>query len=146
MSLHKDFGVTHGEIVEVMRKAGYFGFGKAQLSQAENGERTGVCIMPSGMKALSACWPEYAGKLPGAPAAKKNRDKNRKLGVRFTFRTTEDFARRMETLRHKMGFATRQEFFAYAMKEYVANAEADIRRKEQSEITCIKENENETHT
>lgn len=143
MSLHKDFGIAHGDVTEVMRHAGFPGFNKSTLSLAENGNRTGLRLMPEGFEAVSARWPEYARKLPGSPA-KKNRDANRTLGVRFTFRTTEDFARRVEALRHKMGFATRQEFFAYAMKEYVANAEADIRRKEQSEITWIKENVNES--
>lgn len=143
MSLHGDFGISYGDVTEVMHNAGFPGFKKATLSLAENGHRTGVRLMPEGHAAVAARWPAYAAKLPGAPA-KANRDKNRKLQHRFTFRTTEGFARRLDAVRKKMGFATMQEFLAHAMKDYVEKAEADIRRKERNDITWVKENVNES--
>lgn len=148
-----DNGITVFQIMRRVSAAGYHGYSRPVHSAVENGDKTGVMLCPDAAKAIKDGFPGYYKTLPFVEKP-KNRDSNRKLKNRFCFRTSDEFAQRMQKAKEALCYSTTQDFILFALDMFMKGIEkaapdagtskAANNRAVTESITWIKENVNES--
>lgn len=148
-----DNGISVLKIKRCVAAAGYHGYSRPIHSAVENGAKTGVTLCSDAAKAVKAKFPEYYATLPFVEKPKK-RDSNRKLKNRFCFRTSDEFAQRMQKAKEALCYSTTQDFILFALDMFMQGIEkaapdagtskAANNRAVVESITWIKENVNES--
>lgn len=139
------------KILRCVAAAGYHGYDRKVHSAVENGDKTGVMPCPVAAKAIKAKFPGYYETLPFSKTSKSSG--NRKLKNRFYFRTSDEFAARMEKAKEALCYSTTQDFVLFALDTFMQGIEkaasdavtskAANKRAVSESITWIKEEVNE---
>lgn len=140
------------KILRCVAAAGYHGYDRKVHSAVENGDKTGVMPCPVAAKAIKAKFPGYYATLPFSKPSKASGG-NRKLKNRFYFRTSDEFAARMEKAKEALCYSTTQDFVLFALDTFMQSIEkaasdagtskAASKRTVNESITWIKETVNE---
>lgn len=130
MSLHKYFGISAGDLIEEVHKAGFKSFNKVGLSFAENGEVHGLRLMPKAYDAVAEKHPKYAAALPGSPDKTGSPDKKRRADHRsegraaqITIRMSEELYKRLEAAMKRKGIGTMQDLIMHAILQFLEREE-----------------------
>ena len=119
--------ITARDVIKIVNAAGYPGYGRPIHSMVENGDNTGICLMPDAMEAVRERYPEYAKILQVSvgtqKAAKARKADNRKLGCRFCFRASEAFKTRLEAAKDALSYSTMQDFLIFALDNFMRDIE-----------------------
>lgn len=148
-----DHGITVHDIMVCGKEAGFERVTRPVVSGFENGDKSGSIPCPALAKRIKAKYPGYYATLPFAEKPKK-RESNRKLKNRFCFRTSDEFAQRMQKAKEALCYSTTQDFILFALDMFMQGIEkaasdagtskAANNRAVVESITWIKENVNES--
>ena len=148
-----EHGITVHDIMVCGKESGFERVTRPVVSSIENGDKTGVMPCPVAAKAIKAKFPGYYATLPFVKETKRS-DVNRKLKNRFYFRTSDEFAARMEKAKKALCYSTTQDFVLFALDTFMQGIEkaasdagtskAASKRTVNKSITWIKETVNES--
>lgn len=120
MSLHKQHGISAGDVIDTVRKAGFKSFNKVGLSFAENGEVHGLRLMPKAYDAVAEKHPKYAAALPGTPDKKRRADhRSEGRAEKITIRMSEELRKKLEAAMRRKGIGTMQDLIMHAILRFL---------------------------
>lgn len=148
-----DHGITVHDIMVCGKESGFERVTRPVVSSIENGDKTGMMPCPTFAKRIKAKYPGYYATLPFSKPSKASGG-NRKLKNRFYFRTSDEFAARMEKAKEALCYSTTQDFVLFALDTFMQGIEkaasdagtskAAHKRAVNESITWKKENVNES--